>query len=224
MQSYGDYSTYGKGTTMNFPRTGRLWLGAAALLAAAGTAQPAPLTIVEVGFPAVNCVFNTKCTITVSDSVGQIAMPFLVTLNTAWLQSRSFTGQPGTPAAGLTGYMYRISLTQASGFGECLRGFVIDFGPIAKLAYKAGSPAAHIFVGSLGGGVGTIGLASAEQDGDVITFTLKTPLCLGPSPSNAATTFFVGLASAKTPKATSGTVFAIGDPAFYSVPVRVPAH
>lgn len=205
-------------------KTYRRWLGAAALLATATTAQAGSLTIVEVSFPAVNCVFNAGCTITVTDSVGHIPMPFIGTPNTAWLQSRSFTGAPGTPAAGLTGYMYRISLTQAAGFGECLLGFVIDFGPITKLPYKAGSPPADVFVGSLGGGLGTIGLASAEQDGDIITFSLKSPLCVGASPSNAATTFFIGLASNKTPKNISSTVFAFGDPAFYSVPARAPAH
>lgn len=202
----------------------RLWLGAAAVWASVGSVQAAPLTVVEVSFPAVNCVFNAACTITVNDSVGQIEMPFLTAPNTAWLQSRAFTGAPGTPAAGKTGYMYRISLTQAAGFGECLLGFVINFGPITKLPYKAGSPPADVFVGSLGGGLGTIGLASAEQDGDIITFSLKSPLCVGPSPSNAATTFFIGLASNTTPSATGATVFAFGAPAIYSVPARAPAH
>lgn len=200
------------------------YVTAALLAAASSAAQAASLTIVEVGFPAVNCVFNSTCTITVNDTVGHIAMPYLNTPNTAWLQSRAFTGAAGTSAAGKTGYMYRISLTQASGFGDCILGFVINFGPIAKLPYKAGSPPADVFVGSLGGGLGTIGLASAEQDGDVITFTLKKPLCVGSSPSNDATTFFIGLAATGTPKATSGGVFALGNPPYFSVDARVPAH
>jgi len=203
----------------------RLWLGAAAIWATVGSAQATPLTIVEVSFPAVNCTFNAACRITVSDSVGHISMPYLSTAsNTAWLQSRSFTGAPGTPAAGKTGYMYRISLTQAAGFGECLLGFVIDFGPITKLPYKAGSPPADVFVGSLGGGLGTIGLVSAEQNGNIITFSLKKPLCIGPSPSSAATTFFIGLASNKTPKAITATIFAFGSPPVYSMPARAPAY
>jgi hypothetical protein len=202
----------------------RARLLAAVLSAGAAAAQAAPLNVVEVSAPAINCVFNASCTITVNDSVGQILMPFLAAPNTAWLQSRTFTGAPGTPAAGMTGYEYRISLTQAAGFGECLLGFVVNFGPVAKLPYKPGSPPADVFVVSLGGGLGTIGLAGADQDGDVITFTLKSPLCLGATPSNAATTFFIGLASAKAPQPTSATVFAFGDPAFYSVPARAPMH
>lgn len=201
-----------------------LYVAAALLAAVSAPAQAASLSIVEVNFPAVNCVFNTSCTITVNDTAGQIAMPFLNTPNTAWLQSRNFTGAAGAPGAGKQGYMYRISLTQASGFGDCILGFVINFGPIAKLPYKAGSPPADVFVGSLGGGLGTIGLASAEQDGDVITFTLKKPLCVGASPSNDATTFFIGLAATGTPKAISAGVFALGSPPYFEVAARVPAH
>jgi hypothetical protein len=199
-------------------------IAAVLLVTMAATAQAGSLAIVDVSFPQVNCVFNTNCTIEVSDSTGTIAMPFLNVSNTAWLQSRSFTGAAGTPAAGQTGYMYRISLTQASGFGDCLLGFVIDFGPIIKLPYKAGSPPADVFVASLGGGLGTIGLASAEQDGDIITFTLKKPLCVGTSPSNNATTFFIGLASSGTPKAIDGGVFALGSPPYYQVAARAPNH
>jgi hypothetical protein len=119
---------------------------AAALLTLAGGAQAAPLNVVEVSAPAINCVFNASCTITVSDSVGHIPMPYLAVADTAWLQSRTFTGAPGTPGAGLTGYEYRISLTQAAGFGDCLLGFVVNFGPVAKLPYKPGSPPADVFV------------------------------------------------------------------------------
>ena len=193
-------------------------------IAGAARAETRSLTIVEVGFPAANCVFSASCTITVNDSVGHIQMPFLAKERTALLQSRTFTGASGTPAAGLTGYIYRISLTQAAGRGGCLLGFVIDFGPVAKLPYKAGSPPADVFVGSLGGGLGTIGLASAEQSGDIITFTLKSPLCLPESPSNDATTFFIGLASNQRPKAITASVFASGSPPTYSMPARAPAY
>ena len=43
---------------------------AAALLLASPGALAQLLTVVEVNAPAVNCVFNTTCTITVSDTVG----------------------------------------------------------------------------------------------------------------------------------------------------------
>jgi hypothetical protein len=185
-------------------------------------ADAAPLKVVKVGAPAVNCVFQANCTITVSDSTGAIAMPFLQAPGTVWMQSRTFVGAAGTPAAGLTGYMYRLSMTQAAGFGDCIAGFTINFGPVSQLPYQQGTPA-HIFVVT-SGGLGTIGLKSAEQDGDVITFEFEKPLCVPPTPSVAATTFFFGLASVHGPKATAASAFAFGNPPFYQFDVRVPNH
>jgi hypothetical protein len=40
-------------------------------------AQAQVLSVVEVGAPAVNCVFNPSCTITVSDTLGFIPLPYL---------------------------------------------------------------------------------------------------------------------------------------------------
>ena len=95
-------------------RTLRVVAGAAAVLSlGVAAAQSQPLTVVEVNAPAVNCVFHPACTITVSDTVGFIPLPYLAAPRTAFLQSRTFGGAPGTPAAGKAGYMYRISLTQA---------------------------------------------------------------------------------------------------------------
>src|SRR4051812_8395110 len=107
-------------------RSGVIALAVFAMLP--GGAEAQKLKVVEVSAPAINCVFNASCTITVSDTVGNILLP-TVAPGTAWLQSRTFSGQPGTPAAGLTGYDYRISLTQASGQADCITGFVLNFGP-----------------------------------------------------------------------------------------------
>jgi hypothetical protein len=124
------------------------------------------LKVVEVNAPAVNCVFRTTCRITVTDSVGHIPLPFIAAPGTAWLQSRSFTAEPGTPGAGKTGYLYRISLTEASGSAECIGGVVLDFGPVAKLPYQTGVMA-DVFVITTGG-LGTIGIKSATKTGNVI--------------------------------------------------------
>src|SRR5262249_23248369 len=148
-------------------------LAAFAVLPSATKAQP--LTVVEVSAPAINCVFNTSCTITVSDTTGNILLP-TVAPGTAWLQSRTYSGQPGTPAAGLTGYQYRISMTQASGQADCITGFTVNFGPHKPLPYKDGA-SSDVFV-ITGGGLGTIALKSAVRFGDVIEFTLKSALCL----------------------------------------------
>ena len=178
--------------------------------------------MVEVNAPAIHCVFQPACIITVSDTVGFIPLPFLAAPNTAFLQSRTFSGAPGTPAAGKAGYMYRISLTQAAGSGNCLGGLVLNFGPALKLPY-APDKVADVFV-ITSGGLGSIGLKSAERFGEVIEFDLAKPLCLDGGPNLANTTFFFGLAADTPAMTTAAQIFSSGNPPLYSVDARVPSH
>jgi hypothetical protein len=195
------------------------WAGALAL-AATALAQAAPLTVVQVAAPDVNCVFNASCTITVSDTTGSIPLAF--SAGTPFLQSRTFAGAAGTPAAGLTGYEYRVDLRSASGSVECLGGLNIDFGPVHALPYKAGTTA-HVYVVTQGG-LGTIGIKSAEQDGNIIEFTFEKPLCVGVAPSSGPSTFFFGLASAKPPQAIQAGMWGVGNPPYISIDARAPTH
>jgi hypothetical protein len=194
---------------------------AAASLYSVLFAQAAPLTVVEVGAPAVNCVFNADCRITVTDSVGHIALPFLVKQDTAWLQSRTYTGAAGTPGAGLTGYDYRVSLTEAPSSSDCVAGLVLNFGKVTPLPYKDGL--ADVFVITTGG-LGTIGLKSAEQFDDVIVFEFDQYVCAEGGPSIKNTTFFFGLAAATEPMPIKASVFKAGDPPLLEVDARVPKH
>src|SRR6267142_1913455 len=58
------------GLAMKIVRSVR-WAGAA-VAATPGLASAGPLTIVEVGAPAINCVFQTSCVIPVTDSSAPI--------------------------------------------------------------------------------------------------------------------------------------------------------
>ena len=200
-------------------RSSVITLAAVSVLASSAAAQP--LTVVEVSAPAVNCVFNASCTITVSDTTGNILLP-TVSPGTAWLQSRTFAGQPGTPAAGLTGYNYRISLTQASGQTDCILSFNLNFGPHKPLPYQNNTNA-DVYVVT-GGGLGTISLKSAQRFGDVIEFTLKSPFCLNGPADIKNTTFFIGLAAAAAPMHVNAQVSVTGFPPIYAVDARVPTH
>jgi hypothetical protein len=200
-------------------RVGVIALAVFGLLAGRLGAQP--LTVVEVSAPAINCVFNPSCTITVSDTTGNILLP-TVAPGTAWLQSRTYPGQPGTPAAGLTGYEYRISMTQASGQADCITGFTVNFGPHKPLPYSGNTPS-DVFV-ITGGGLGTIALKSATRFGDVIEFVLKTPLCLNGAADIKNTTFFIGLAAAAAPMHVNAEVAVTGFPSIYAPDARVPTH
>jgi hypothetical protein len=191
--------------------------GAAAAPALASMAAQAQLlTVVDGNAPAVNCVFKPSCVITVSDTIGHIPLPYLAVLNAAWLQSRTYTGVAGAPGAGKTGYEYRVSLTEASGSADCLTGLVLNFGP-AKLPYKNNQPA-DVFVITTGG-LGTIGIKSAQKFGDVIEFTFGKALCLSGGPDIKNTTFFFGLAADKAPalKPIDAEITSVGMPPLYAV-------
>jgi hypothetical protein len=193
---------------------------ALALSSAAAWAQA--LKVVNVNAPAVNCVFSTTCTIVVNDSIGYVPLPYLQAPKTAWLQSRTYTAMAGTPAAGFTGYEYRLSLTEAAGHAECLGGLVLSFGTVAKLPYLSGQTA-DVFVITTGG-LGTIGVKSAQKFGDVIEFDFDKPLCLSGGANIANTTYFFGLAAAGAPQAVTAQIFSVGTPPLYGVDARVPAH
>src|SRR5262245_2871480 len=195
---------------------------AAAVVLSVLAAQAQPLTVVEVNAPAVNCVFHPACTLTQSDRVRFIPLPYLVGPYTALLQSRTLSGAPGTPAVGKAGYMYRIRLTQAGGSADCLGGLVLNFGPALKLPY-APNKVADVFV-ITSGGLGSIGLKSAERFGEVIVFELAKPLCLDGGPNLANTTFFFGLAADTPSMTTAAQIFSSGNPPLYSVDARVPNH
>ena len=65
---------------------GMLVATAAAVLIVPAAARAQPLTIAEVSAPAINCVFQTDCVIPVTDTTGNLLLPFLAP-GTAWLQS-----------------------------------------------------------------------------------------------------------------------------------------
>jgi hypothetical protein len=97
----------------------------------------------------------------------------------------------------------------------------LDFGPVSKFHYKTGGPLADVFV-ITSGGLGTVGIASADMVGNVITFTFSAPVCPGASPGKGDTSFFFGLAAVKAPKAITAQV-QVGA-AFVNVAARAPNH
>jgi hypothetical protein len=204
----------------------KIWLSVATMLAIAPAlpAQAASLSFVNVTAPAINCVFNTPCTVTVTDSVDTIAVPAGLWTGTARLQSRTFVGAAGSPAAGKTAYEYRVDLTQAVSDGEvpCVTDIAIDFGPVTKLQNNKVGPLDDVFVITKGG-LGTVGLYAVDQTGSVITFTFNQPVCAGPTPGSGHTSHFFGLASAHPPHAINAKVSVPGlDP--IDVKARAPEH
>jgi hypothetical protein len=193
----------------------------ALLIVASAPVQAAPLTIVEVGAPAVNCLYDTSCTITVNDTTGNI--PVSGAAKNGFLQSRTFKGFPGAPAADKNGFEYRVSMTPAAAIAApCVAALKINFGPILRFQYKTGSPPADVYVVT-SGGLGTISLASADQVGGVITFVFERPVCAGAILAKSETSYFFGLTAAGAPKPITAQLQLTGG-ALLSLPARVPEH
>ncbi len=154
-------------------------------------ADAAPLSVINVGAPAVNCVFNTTCTVVVNDSVGNFTPPG--DSAGARLQSRTYPGLAPAPAAGDLAYVYRVDMTPATAITapNCVTKLAIDFGPTAKMPYSPNGLADVFVVTS--GGLGSVVVASADQTGSTITFTFAAGgVCPG------ATSYFFGLTSKST--------------------------
>src|SRR5580693_527978 len=107
-------------------------------------AQAAPLSIVDVAGPAINCVFNTTpipnipppaCQVVVNDSIGVFTPPG--DIGAARLQSRTYPGTAPAPAAGDMAYVYRVDLTEVKAVtaANCVTKLALKFGPVVKLHY-----------------------------------------------------------------------------------------
>jgi hypothetical protein len=198
-----------------------------ASLAAAGEARASePLDVVNVGAPAINCIFNAACTVSVTDSVSDI--PLAGTKAKGRLQSRTYVGAPGSPAAGLTAYVYRVDLSKVTGVAPapCVTAVWISSGYPAPRQYNGAGPVEHIFVVT-SGGLGSVGIASAVQEGEMTKFTFTRPVCAGSRGRPGASSFFFGFASTYSPRSSSAYVHTMaGSKAIASVtvPARSPDY
>jgi hypothetical protein len=179
------------------------------LLFAPFVARAAPLKVVNVSAPAINCVFNTPCTVTVNDTSDNVT---LSAGGTGFLQSRTYKGYPGSPADGLYAYEYRLDLRNAVGALNiaCIDWMTINFGPVVgTLNYGGDAKPDQVFVVT-GGGIGTIGIASANQTGSNIKFKFTSPVCEGGAPGQGDSSYFWGLVSKTAPKFVTATLHETG--------------
>ncbi len=189
--------------------------------------QAAPLEIVKVGAPAINCVFNNDCKVVVTDSLGTVPVPGVLGkapwtgYGPAVLQSRTYVGARDTPAMGETAYEYRMVMSFAVGT-NCVIALKLDVGPIKKHDFNSSGTLADVYVVTAGG-LGTIGLSSADQSGNTVTFTFEKPVCAGPAPETGDTSFFFDFSAGGQPMQTSGKVQVVGGQVV-GTSARVPQH
>jgi hypothetical protein len=188
-----------------------------------GIASAAPLTVVDVAAAEIDCVFEAGCT-AVSPEIYSDFIEVPGSTGTARLRSQTFTGKPGTAAEGKTAYEYRLDMTEAAAVGDnaCVTDLHVDFGAVAKLRYDSGGTAGDVFVVAKGG-LGAIGLSSAVQNGDVITFTFEKPICAADASYPGQMSFMFGLASSSAPKVIPAKA-GIPGTGHVDVRARVPIH
>lgn len=170
------------------------------------SAKAVTLTVVTVGAPAINCVFDPGCTAMVNDTTAPI--PLTGTTGSGFLQSRSLRGSPDSRAVGLYIYQYRVDLRNAAGVTniDCVTSVTLNFGPVVStLDFNGDGTSDQVFVVT-SGGVGSIGVASADKVGSHITFNFGSPVCAGRSPGAGQSSFFWGLVSSREPRFVSANV------------------
>ena len=135
---------------------------------AAVNVQAAPLKVVKVNAPAINCLFSSNCTVTVNDTVASFTTnlpPFTAGSTNAslsgFLQSRAYPGQPGTQEAGLNAYEYRLVLKNLTGAKSVsINSMTLNFSPYSSFAYN-GQPNKQVWVVT-SGGLGSAGPATVS--------------------------------------------------------------
>ena len=163
-------------------------------------AKNSNLRIVEVGFPQINCIFDTDCHIYVGDFVDHFTLKG--TSGDAFLQSRMWPqGEPGTVGEGLYAHIYRIDLRDLVSVTDtpCIQSFKIKFGPFVQIDYDYDGQLDDVFVGT-SGGLGSVAPSSAKQEGENITFYFDPPVCPGTLSSGGESTYFFGIASIQSPQ------------------------
>ena len=86
----------------------------------------------------------------------------------------------------------------ATADSACVVDLHVDFGAVTQLRYEPAGAASDVFVIAKGG-LGTIGLASALQSGNVITFTFEQPVCAASDSSAGQVSSVFGLTASAAP-------------------------
>jgi hypothetical protein len=98
----------------------------------------------------------------------------------------------------------------------------LDFGPLVQLQYNKVGPIDDVYVVTKGG-LGSVGLLSADAMDNKITFVFSQPVCPASSGNKGQTTYFFGLAAKGLPMPANGSVGVSGfDP--FDTKARTPTH
>ncbi len=120
-------------------------------------------------------------------------------------------------------YEYRLDLRNAVGATaiSCIDWVSLSFGPVVSFLNFGGTPAPDQVFVITGGGIGSIGIASAIQTGNNIRFNFTSPICEGGAPGRGDSSFFWGLVSKTPPRFVTATLHETGA-AMHTIKARAP--
>lgn len=188
---------------------------AASALVMVPSAMARQLAVVKVSSQGVACVFAPNCAVSPTDTMSYFKM--FGDGGNGRVLVRTYPGQPGTKAAGLTGYSFNIDMRGATTLGmpNCVEKLVLDVGPLASIDY-AGK--AEVFV--VNGAAGTA-VSSVSQTGSKISFSFAKAIC--PGSTAASQSLYFGFAAKNAPVWGRGQVTGSLQGAA-DLDVRVPKH
>jgi hypothetical protein len=148
---------------------------------------------------------NERCNLDGTASVGAIPIPGIA--GSAVLHSLTFPATPDSPAAGLTGYEFRVDLSLARAWPTkvCVTRLTLDMGQLSRLPYTGRADLFDVFVINTGA-PGFVGLASAERAESAITFVFAKPVCPGAGSDKGESSYFFGFAAGEAPREVSARV------------------
>jgi len=157
----------------------------------------APLQIVNVSAPAINCFFSTNCTVSGHDVVGFFTVP--ETTGQGMLLSRTYAGQPGAPLVGYGAYVYRVDVTgihSGAAGAASIESLTVPFPPeiIARDYGHTGNTNGQVWVITRGG-LGTISLGAATSTATNITFVFSPPIPCANGTNAGQSSYFFGVVS-----------------------------
>jgi hypothetical protein len=175
----------------------------------------APLRGVRADPATLGCVFDPTCVISdIVDTADKLDLPGAAT--GGLLHTRTFPGKPGSQAAGLHAYLYRIDLTNARGTQTTpmVQTFTADFGNAVPLDYDGDGKKEDYFVVNMGGATGGMAPDYADQTGYRLSFHFYDGVPVGQS------SMFIGMAAAGAPvsksaRVTEGLSALLIDPGLY---------
>jgi hypothetical protein len=149
-----------------------------------------PLRVATVGAPAINCMFNPTCKVTVQDLSATI-------WTSGFLQSRNYRAAPRSQAHGNYVYEYRIDLRNVVGVTSIpfITSLTVNIGPTIPYDFNGDGRPDDVFVVT-SGGLGNVGLASAVRSGNNIQFNFTSGVGGGSSRGRGDSSFFFGVVSA----------------------------